>query len=73
MRVRNGVDGPSSGASFVGDEMRDVADARDDKVGTEAFWESREAVDARVVVRPGIIMRIYNVKTSLAIAATDCE
>lgn len=61
IRVRKGVEGPSSGASNIGDEIRDAVDARELKVCAEGFWESREAVDERVVVRPGIVICTYNV------------
>ncbi len=56
IRVRSCVEGPSSRASIVGDEIRDVADACELKVCAEGFWEGLEAADVRVVIRPGIAM-----------------
>lgn len=53
--ARSAVDGPSSGITTVGDDIRDAVDAREPRVGTDDLCDSREAVEFRVDTRPGMM------------------
>lgn len=53
--ARSAVEGPSSGMTTVGEDIRDAVDAREPMVGTDDLRDSREAVEVRVETRPGMI------------------
>ena len=55
MRKRKGVEGPSSGITMVGDEMREATDRREGRVCVDGLLVRWGAVEFRVAVLPGIL------------------
>ena len=53
--ARSVVEGPSSGMTTVGEDIRDAVDAREPRVGTDDLRDSREAAEVRVETRPGMV------------------
>lgn len=64
MLVRKAVDGPSSGTTVTGVDIRDVVDAREFRLGTDDLRKTRGAVELRVETRPGILQAISNINTN---------
>lgn len=54
-RKRKGVEGPSSGITKVGDEMREAVVRREARVCVDGLFVRRGAVEFRVAVLPGIL------------------